>query len=68
MEKEEILKQLSANFATLSKIENLKDTYKIIGYVFNLLQKLEESDKSLSEKLLVIASNIRNSADLGLFK
>jgi len=63
MNQEEIIEQLRANFIALSKIQSLKDAYKITGYVFNLLQKLELLDKTLSEKLSSITANISQSTD-----
>lgn len=64
MEKGEILKQLLANFTAVSKVQNSQEAYKIIGHIFNLLQKLEKQDKTLSEKLSMITANIRNSGFL----
>jgi len=64
MSKEEILKQLLANFTAVSKVQNSQEAYKMTVYIFNLLQKLEKQDKTLSEKLSMITANIRNSGYL----
>lgn len=61
MDKQEILKQLLANFTAVSKVQNSQKAYKITRHIFNLLQKLEILDKTLSEKLSIITANIRNS-------
>lgn len=64
MDKEEIIGQLRANLTALSCIQNLNEAYKLTGYVFNLLQKLEPLDKLLSEKLSAIVITISASVNL----
>jgi hypothetical protein len=64
MDKEGIIGQLHANLTALSCIQNLNEAYKLTGYVFNLLQKLEPLDKLLSEKLSALFVTASASADL----